>query len=73
MTEKKSDSKPDGNIRESDSVYCSPIVLVKKKNGEPHICIDYKKLNSLTIRDHYPLPRIITNSINYKVALITRA
>ncbi|XP_018577821.1 uncharacterized protein LOC108916105, partial [Anoplophora glabripennis] len=45
-------------IRESDSPYVSQIVLVKKKNGEPRMCIDYRKLNSLTVKDHYPLPRI---------------
>jgi len=47
-----------GIIRESSSNYCSPILLVKKKNGEPRMCIDYRKLNSLTVRQHYPLPRI---------------
>lgn len=38
-------------IRESDSPYASPILLVKKKTGEHHMCIDFCKLNAITIRD----------------------
>ncbi|CAH2092452.1 unnamed protein product [Euphydryas editha] len=45
-------------IRESKSPYFSPIVLVKKKNGDDRMCVDYRELNSNTIRDHYPLPLI---------------
>ncbi|GBG59473.1 hypothetical protein CBR_g38497 [Chara braunii] len=35
-----------------------PVVLVPKKNGSIHICIDYRKLNEITIKNVYPLPRI---------------
>lgn len=45
----------DGIIRSSDSPYSSPIVLVKKKNGDTRMCVDYRTLNSLTIRDNFPL------------------
>lgn len=45
-------------ITESTSDYSSPILLVKKKNGELRMCIDYRKLNSLTVKDNHPLPRI---------------
>lgn len=45
-------------IRESSSNYSSPILLVKKKNGEQRLCIDYRKLNSVMVKDNYPLPRI---------------
>ena len=45
-------------IRPSDSPYASPIVLVKKKCGETRMCIDYRGLNKLTVRDNYPLPLI---------------
>lgn len=49
----------DGDIiRESNSPYTSTILLVKKKNGEDRLCVDYRKLNSRTIKEHYPLPRI---------------
>lgn len=47
-----------GIIRPSDSPYSSPITLVKKKNGEIRMCIDYRKLNSLTRKDAYPIPNI---------------
>ncbi|KAH0820685.1 hypothetical protein GEV33_002106 [Tenebrio molitor] len=36
-------------VRESDSNYCSPVLLVKKKNGEQRLCIDYRKLNTMTM------------------------
>ncbi|CAH2097483.1 unnamed protein product [Euphydryas editha] len=52
------DMMSNGIIRESNSPYASPIVLVKKKSGEKRLCVDYRALNSRTIRDHYPLPRI---------------
>lgn len=45
-------------IRESQSPYASPIVLVRKKNGSIRLCIDYRKLNLRTIRDAYALPNI---------------
>ena len=40
------------------SPWASPIVLVKKKDGSVRFCIDYRKINSITVRDVYPLPRI---------------
>ena len=45
-------------IRRSASPYASPIVLVKKKNGQLRLCIDYRCLNAKTQRDAFPLPRI---------------
>lgn len=45
-------------IRESNSPYASPILLVKKKNGEYRMCVDYRKLNAITVRDKYPMPLI---------------
>ncbi|GFW89039.1 retrovirus-related Pol polyprotein from transposon 17.6 [Trichonephila clavipes] len=47
-----------GIIRERCSDYCSPIVLCKKNNGNLRICIDYRKINSKTDKDRYPLPLI---------------
>lgn len=45
-------------IRHSESEYASPIVLVRKKSGELRLCIDYRELNKLLLKDNYPLPNI---------------
>lgn len=45
-------------IKPSSSEYSSPIVLIKKKNGELRLCVDYRELNKRMIKDRYPLPLI---------------
>ena len=44
-----------GVIRKSTSPYASPVVLVKKKNGSNRICVNYRKLNRVTVNDPAPI------------------
>ena len=45
-----------GVIRESNSPYASPVVVVKKKDNTNSICVDYRRLNKLTVFDPEPMP-----------------
>lgn len=45
-------------IRASNAQYSSPIVLVRKKNGQYRMAVDFRELNKITLRDHFPIPRI---------------
>ena len=45
-------------IRPSVSPWGAPVLFVKKKDGSFRLCIDYRELNKVTIRNKYPLPRI---------------
>ncbi|NBJ95683.1 reverse transcriptase family protein, partial [Parablautia muri] len=47
-----------GFIRSSSSPWGAPVLFVKKKDGSLRMCIDYRELNKLTIKNKYPLPRI---------------
>ncbi|KAL0539726.1 hypothetical protein IC582_023942 [Cucumis melo] len=47
-----------GFIRPSVSPWGAPVLFVKKKDGSMRLCIDYKELNKVTVKNRYPLPRI---------------
>ncbi|KAL0537355.1 hypothetical protein IC582_026333 [Cucumis melo] len=47
-----------GFIRPSVSPWGAPVLFVKKKDGSMRLCIDYRELNKVTVKNKYPLPRI---------------
>ena len=47
-----------GIIQPSTSPWASPIILVKKKDETDRLVVDFGRLNSVTLKDSYPLPRI---------------
>ena len=44
-------------IRPSRSLYSSPVLFVKKLDGSLRLCVDYRALNAVTVKDKYPLPQ----------------
>jgi len=47
-------------VRPSVSPWGAPMLLVKKKDGTMRLCVDYRQLNKVTIKNKYPLPRKMT-------------
>jgi len=52
------DMKRQGVIEESQSSWLSSVVMIRKKDGSLRFCVDYRKLNAVTEKDCYPLPRM---------------
>lgn len=53
-----------GFIEPSSSPYGAPVLFVQKKDGTLRMCIDYRALNKITVKDRYPLPNIQDTSFN---------
>lgn len=52
-----------GFIRPSTSPWGAPVLFVKKKDGTLRLCIDYRELNKVTLKNKYPSPRIDDRSV----------
>ncbi|UYV83725.1 hypothetical protein LAZ67_23002332 [Cordylochernes scorpioides] len=50
--------KDNGIVTETRSPYASPVLLVRKKTGDHRLVVDYRRLNTQTVKDKFPLPRI---------------
>nr|GEY92068.1 reverse transcriptase domain-containing protein [Tanacetum cinerariifolium] len=58
LSEQLQELSDKGFIRPSSSPWGAPVLFVKKKDGSFRMYIDYRELNKLTVKNHYPLPRI---------------
>ncbi|GKA06609.1 putative reverse transcriptase domain-containing protein [Tanacetum coccineum] len=58
LSEQLKELSDKGFIRPSSSPWGAPVLFVKKKDGSFRICIDYRELNKLMVKNRYPLPRI---------------
>jgi len=58
ITENVERMRKAGAIEPAQSEWASPVVIVRKKDGNPRLSVDYRKLNAVTIRGSYPIPRM---------------
>jgi predicted homoserine dehydrogenase-like protein len=59
VNEKLKDMKERGVIEVSDSRWTSPVVFVRKKNGHLRFCVENRRLNDITKKDYFALPRMV--------------
>ena len=58
LKEQLKDLPEKGFIRPSISPWGEPVLFIRKKDGSLRMCIDYRQLNKVTIKNKYPIPRI---------------
>ncbi|GJV47811.1 putative reverse transcriptase domain-containing protein [Tanacetum coccineum] len=58
LSEQRKELSDKGFIRPSSSPWGAPVLFVKKKDGSFRMCIDYREMKKLTVKNRYPLPRI---------------
>ncbi|KAL5497080.1 hypothetical protein EMCRGX_G013479 [Ephydatia muelleri] len=58
VTKERKEMLEDGVILRSTSEWAAPVVLITKKNGKIHFCMDYRWLNSISRTDSYPMPGV---------------
>nr|GEX28557.1 putative reverse transcriptase domain-containing protein [Tanacetum cinerariifolium] len=58
LSEQLQEISDKGFIRPSSSPWGAPVLFIKKKDGSFRMCIDYRELNKLTVKNRYPLPRM---------------
>ena len=72
LKEQVKDLLDKGFIRPSISPWGAPVLFVKKKYGSLRMCIDYRQLKKVTIKNKYPIQELITCLTNFSVLAISK-
>ena len=72
LKEQLKDRQDKGFIRPSISPRSALVLFVRKKDGSLRMCIDYRKLNKVTINDKYPIQGLITWLTNFRVLVTSK-